>query len=903
MLANLCLTILGLSFISSPAAFAEPESFSSAFESKKSLLAWKTRGDVRIDSTMNRSGKGASLRIGPAGRAVWKLRDENGAGRVEFWIYEDTSAPKEPKKRSAGSLWGIFQKDGKAIMPGSIYAPYLSGDKTYAVADLDPNSSAERPHHRVQYLGLPRAKGWHKWTFDFNAETGLKIIHNDKDVNTRRPRFDWNRTRIEGFIGVIFIGDTTPGAKQVLWVDDLSVTLGPPVKVKPTPPPPPPPVTPDRDPVPEKPVQLVETLRNRHPRVLFTAEDIPAMKTFAQNEGKEFFEKVVGYLPSCKAPDHTKFLRNGTDAQRQGFWRLPTVALHYVLTGDNKSFEHSLGFMKKFMNLPHWEEGRERDSGMGAANIMVGAALAYDWLYHDLDPDFRTAYRKKLLLQARRMYHRGHLNKAKSTGYWQSDPQNNHRWHRDAGLALTVFAIAGDGPEDDWILAKTHEELEYVHRWLPPDGTSHESPTYLVFGSAHLTLALQSSDHCLGTNYLDHPFFKNVPAFRIHTLLPGLKNAFPYGDGGGLAGYNNFLFKCAAHHQLKDHQAGLYRLYKLNPDAFDFSWFSLVWFDPSLKGGKLENLEKTAFFPDLGLAFIRDGWEKDNVAAMFKCGPYGGYKLNEYRNANNFRYINVAHDDPDANSFLISVGGGLIAETSRYSKKKLTRSHNTILVNGIGQRGEGGGWTQPFKRGNKDMTRVGVVTAWKDAGDVVVIEGEAGGSYPDLSRYRRTFIWVKGSYILVLDDIRSAKAERITWLIQAPKLESLDKSSHRYRLKKDETVCDFQIASSTDFASNIAASTADHRGKPLGWQQLQLTRRTKEWRLASIFNPWNHQELSIDMKPVEKGAATINVSGPKFTDTWQWTPAEDSRAPSTLKGERKNGFSVLVDEDSLPPKS
>ena len=38
------------------------------------------------------------------------------------------------------------------------------------------------------------------------------------------------------------------------------------------------------------------------------------------------------------------------------------------------------------------------------------------------------------------------------------------------------------------------------------------------------------------------------------------------------------------------------------------------------------------------------------------------------------------------------------------------------------------------------MTRIAVVIAWKDTGDVVVIDGEAGGSYPDLSRYRRTFI-------------------------------------------------------------------------------------------------------------------------------------------------------------------
>ncbi len=89
-------------------------------------------------------------------------------------------------------------------------------------------------------------------------------------------------------------------------------------------------------------------------------------------------------------------------------------------------------------------------------------------------------------------------------------------------------------------------------------------------------------------------------------------------------------------------------------------------------------------------------------------------------------------------------------------------------------------WSQP---GPDDMREMAVVTAFKDAGDVVVCEGEAAGSYlaikqtaknparPALDRYRRTFMWVKGSYLLVLDDIKAPEAVDITWLMQAPQID------------------------------------------------------------------------------------------------------------------------------------
>ncbi|NOX97605.1 MAG: hypothetical protein GXO98_06065 [Nitrospirae bacterium] len=207
------------------------------FNNKAALDRFVIIGDVTIDTTRKREGAG-SLKLAPKSKAVLKLRDTNGTGKVEFWVYEDGAAPAKPKAYGAGAMWGLMQADGRVLAVGPVYAPYLSGDKTYAVPTFNPGNN-ERPWQEVQYLGIRRKGGWHKWTFDFDPEKGLSILFDGKNVNARYKRFIWNKSKLNGFTSVVFFGGTT-GVGQVLWVDDLSVRLGPASKVATHWPPPPP---------------------------------------------------------------------------------------------------------------------------------------------------------------------------------------------------------------------------------------------------------------------------------------------------------------------------------------------------------------------------------------------------------------------------------------------------------------------------------------------------------------------------------------------------------------------------------------------------------------------------------------------------------------------------------------
>ena len=193
----------------------------------------KDRGGARGLAAPTSARLGGALRLGPGGKVVWPLRRQDGTGKLELWVWEDAAVASNPKRHAAGAMWGLLQADGHTLTVGAIYAPYLAGATTYATAAFNP-AKEQQPWQEVQYLGIKRTPGWHKWTFDFDPDQGMRLLYDDKEA-----KFNWNQSRLNGFTSVVLFGDATD-AKQVLWVDDVSVTLGPAAKLATLWPPPPP---------------------------------------------------------------------------------------------------------------------------------------------------------------------------------------------------------------------------------------------------------------------------------------------------------------------------------------------------------------------------------------------------------------------------------------------------------------------------------------------------------------------------------------------------------------------------------------------------------------------------------------------------------------------------------------
>lgn len=863
-----------------------------------SLDGWTVSGGVNMDEERAGPGGEPSMRLDPGSRAVYSLRDQDASGTVEIEFYDDGTVPEKPKARRAGPHVGVITESGRVLALGPIYAPYLSANHL-TVTEVPAGN--QTPWSSVQYVGQARKEGWQKVSYEFDPEAGVTIKWNGKALS----RFDWNKTQIGGFAGVVLVGDMGEAPGQTLWVGNVSATLGGEMVAKPEPPPPPPPVVPAEDPEPEGLLVNMDAERmQNHPRLLFTVDELDEVRAKLETPiGKLMLEQLEAYIKPSTPPETPAFAKNDTDGQRHGLWRLPTLALHARLTGDPDSLRHATTYLRQMEAADVWQGGKERNSGMGAANVLAGAALAYDWLYHDLEPEFREAMRQKLILQARRMYYGGHLNRNNAMGYWQGDPQNNHRWHRNAGLTLAALAAYEGSESETWLVETAFKDLQYVMKWRPEDGSYSEGPGYMFFGGVHLLLALAASDDNLGTEFQQHPFILNNGNFMVQTLVPDRRGVFPFNDTGGGAGFNGYavyLHRVAALSRDSVLQFMINDAWRNQANRFThIAWLGMLWMDPSLPEAELSEFPTRSIFHDTGVAFIRDGWTEDSAALMFRSMPIGGRKLNEYRNANDFKYVNVAHDDPDANSFVLWKNGKLLAETNRYSNQKQSASHNTILINGMGQAPAGRRpdpmqWMQPAT-GKSDMLDMAFFTGWEPGEQVVVVEGEAAGSYtanrnkrgdrrPSLSRYRRTVIWVESRYVLVLDDIRAENEEvDLTWLMQGPELEIIDADSKQFMLRHDAAECPFQVVSLSEMDIDVVDSPADSRGTALGWRQLRLQGRGRTFKLASVYDLWGGGDVRVRLEASDDGTATVRVTTGETTDQWAWVPAMETDALSVRK--------------------
>ena len=639
-----------------------------------------------------------------------------------------------------------------------------------------------------------------------------------------------------------------------------------------------------------------------HPRIMITPATIAAVQAFYNNTAQSqiWRNEFDGYVPVCTPPLDDIVLTDATEAQRQGLWRLPTAALDYVMTGNQTSFNNAVGFLQFYLALPDWETDLERNSGMAAANNMVGVALAYDWLYNNLDPTFREQVREKLFAQARALYYGGYLeqNSNISAIYWQVDPLNNQRWHRQAGFVLGVIASYDGDASQNYMVNAAAKEAALVNQWLPPDGSSHESLSYQTFGCNHLMMAQQASDDNFGTNLLGAAYFKNIGAFHVQMQTSSFQGTLDFGDYSGTdddGSYGNYLLKCAALNNDANLRAGVLQIYAENPSSIGFSWWSFLWDNPNLTGGSYANYPLTGYYSDLGLTTFRDSWTSGGVAAMFKCSPLGGISLDQYRDANSEAYVNVAHDDPDANSFIFFSGNDNLVGSDWYSQRKQSDQQNTILVNSLGQNPSGRSPApQVFSQPATSGSMLGMATAFAPvtlANGTIVSEGEASGSYPaisgtggrpGISRYRRLFLWAGNKYFLVLDDLRSATAVNFTYLTQGPGVSAVNTSTGQFNLSGGTHTCAFQVIGSQPLTYSIVASTADNRSTSLGYQELEATASATSLQLASIFNPWAVSGLAVAIQNQTPTTEDIAVTGNGVADTYRWTYATSSTAASSI---------------------
>ena len=255
---------------------------------------------------------------------------------------------------------------------------------------------------------------------------------------------------------------------------------------------------------------LIDAVKGVHPRLLFTQADIDALKAKAASDpmlqkALDGTKEVAGYTPALTGPRPEVVA--GDDRGGPYYIKAPALAYMYALEKDPAVKEEIITTLNTMLNVDHWADANnEVDASMGAGQNLFFVALLYDAVYNDLDPGTRSKMAQKLFTMARRMYYLGHKQLElpfPAKGFWQQDPQPNHRWYRDMGLAAAVLAIADEKDIDaSYLMQALKEEMDFVAKWYPPQGDCHEGVGYQEYGIVPISSVFTMMDRNLGTTYL-----------------------------------------------------------------------------------------------------------------------------------------------------------------------------------------------------------------------------------------------------------------------------------------------------------------------------------------------------------------------------------------------------------------
>ena len=276
-------------------------------------------------------------------------------------------------------------------------------------------------------------------------------------------------------------------------------------------------------------------LRPGHPRLLLTDSELSAMIAAAQTDplraalharilaaaeldlsAPPLVYKIVGprlLAQSMAAIDH-----------------IVTCSMAYRLTGDRRFAERAKRDMLTASAFPDWHPSHFLD----VAEMALGVAIGYDWLYSHLDPRERSIIRDALVNYA--------LSFAPTA--YGPDPGRDPRlfWVRIAtnwnqvcngGLLTAALALADEEPElARTVVAGVRSSLPVALETYQPDGGYPEGPSYWAYGTTFTVVLLAELEECAGTDFGlgNTPALDRTAVYRLAVQGPtGL--AFNYADG------------------------------------------------------------------------------------------------------------------------------------------------------------------------------------------------------------------------------------------------------------------------------------------------------------------------------------------------------------------------------------
>lgn len=285
-----------------------------------------------------------------------------------------------------------------------------------------------------------------------------------------------------------------------------------------------------------------------HPRILlYNGEEEAVKKTI--NSDKTWLKIHDGILAECDrllgvAPVERKQIgRRLLSTSREALRRVFFLSYAWRMTRDNKYVQRAEKEMLAVSAFSDWNPSHFLDVG----EMTMAVAIGYDWLYHNLSQDTRTAVKTAILKKG--------LEPSLDPKY-NSWLRATHNWNQvcNAGMTYGAMAIYEDHPDfARTIINRAIRSIELPMKDYSPDGAYPEGYGYWGYGTSFNVMFLSAIEKLFGKDF----GLSSIPGFLqtagyLENMTGPSGNSFNYSDVGSGGSLQPPMFWFAG--RLKDPQ-------------------------------------------------------------------------------------------------------------------------------------------------------------------------------------------------------------------------------------------------------------------------------------------------------------------------------------------------------------
>lgn len=431
------------------------------------------------------------------------------------------------------------------------------------------------------------------------------------------------------------------------------------------------------------------------------------------------------------------------------------------------------------------------------------------------------------------------------------------------------------------------------------DGAWHNGANYFSANAVSLCYIPTLFSYLTGTDFLQHPWYKNAGIGITYTWLPGSLSA-GFGDGHEKRNGKPLRIRSAFADFLARNTGDPYAAWYSSVNDRYMTESETRLYRLACGKQRPANCElptdapKAVWFKDCGEMIANSNLKEldKNVSLSFRCSPFGsGNHTHSNQNAFNLHYGGEAVYHAVGHYMNFSDPHNLLSYRN-------TRAHNTLLINGVGQpfttNANGyivrmfNGDHISYALGDASNAYCGIsnVRLWKRSFENYQLEQspENGFGETSLKKFRRHIFLLHPNKVLIYDELEAGEEVRWDWLLHSPVKFDIDELTSTLVTVNQEK--HFRSVARLFCEQKSSITQTDKYAAPPNERNAQRGEDfTNPWSLTASFGPSKTNRI-LTIIQVEAGnekAAQIVRNGSNFQcGEWMIEAELDSRQNACL---------------------